>query len=108
MRLASVAGDLNGKSIEQIRDACKRYRVNGENRFFPTSGQLLDLMKNPYADPPPRHHERYGGGCQCEKCVNLIPRPDFYKASGADYHRDLETQRELDDWMRKRIAEKRA
>jgi hypothetical protein len=106
LRLGSVAGDLSGKSIEQIRDACKRYRVNGENRFFPTSGQLLDLMKNPYADAPGahRHTERHGGGCQCSACFNKTPREGFFKAPGSDYHRDLETQRELDEWMRKRMA----
>jgi hypothetical protein len=56
LRLGSVAGDLSGKSIEQIRDACKRYRTNGENKWFPTSGQLLDLLKNPYADAPNASH----------------------------------------------------
>ncbi len=106
MRLASVAGDLAGKSIAQVRDACRRYRQNGENRFFPTSGQLLDLMKNPYADAPSanRHRELHGGGCQCEKCRHKIPSGGFYKAPAADYVRDLQTQADLDAWMRKKIA----
>lgn len=84
LRLASVAGDLQGKAIEQIRHACKRYRQDGQNRFFPTSGQLLDLMKNPYEDAPG------------------IMRP-AYRASDAEHARGAAERAELDEWMRKRV-----
>lgn len=41
--------DLSGFTPAQIGSACALYRRNGENRFFPTPGQLLELLR-----PPPR------------------------------------------------------
>lgn len=51
IRLASFVEDLRGKTIEEIRNACRRYRQNVANKFYPTPGQILDLMKNPYDAP---------------------------------------------------------
>ena len=36
--------DLGAFTPEQINQACAEYRRNGENKFFPTSGQLLKLL----------------------------------------------------------------
>lgn len=48
--LKQMCEDLAGKSEPQIAQACKRWRT-GPNGYFPTSGQLLELMKNPYETP---------------------------------------------------------
>jgi hypothetical protein len=39
--------DLSGRTEAEIAHACKRWRTSPE-RYFPTSGQLLELMRNPY------------------------------------------------------------
>lgn len=55
-RLADFCNDLRGKSIEEIRYGCRRYRMNPENRFFPTPGQLIEACKNPF-DTKERKYE---------------------------------------------------
>ncbi len=44
---AMYIDDLRAWSLADIKSACKTYRRNGENRFFPTPGQLLDLIAKP-------------------------------------------------------------
>lgn len=56
LKLAAMCDDLRGKTIEEIRDGCRRYRRNPESVFFPTPGQLLDACRNPYEDHGPRRH----------------------------------------------------
>jgi hypothetical protein len=103
--LRPMCSDLLGRCSEpELAHAIRRWRTEDHPRRFPISGELLALMKNPYADPPSRHRELHGGGCQCEKCRHKIPSAGFYKAPAADYVRDLQTQAELDAWMRKKIA----
>jgi len=48
--LRQMCEDLAGKSEPQIAHACKRWRTSSA-AYFPTSGQLLELMKNPYDAP---------------------------------------------------------
>lgn len=36
--------DLRGFAFADIVDAFKKYRQNGENRFYPTPGQLVDII----------------------------------------------------------------
>lgn len=43
--MADYLEDLRGHSPAEIADACARYRRNPENKFYPRSGQLLELMK---------------------------------------------------------------
>lgn len=45
---------LNGKTLTELRSGAHRYLRNAENKFFPTPGQLLDAMKNPFET----HHAR--------------------------------------------------
>lgn len=109
--LRQMCGDLQGKALAQILDACRRYRQNGENRFMANSGQLLDLMKNPYADPPTARrgsdiwsHLGFGGGdCRCQRCATKTPREGFFKAPREDYERDEKTRQELDYWFESRM-----
>ncbi len=49
--------DLAHKTLDEIRDGCRRYRTNPENRFFPSPGQLLEACRNPFDSPP--HHRHY-------------------------------------------------
>jgi hypothetical protein len=100
--LRQMCSDLLGRCSEpQLAHATSRWRTEDHPRRFPISGELLALMKNPYADTPRK--ERHGGGCQCERCRYKIPNDGFYKAPGSAYVRDLETQAELDEWMRKKV-----
>ncbi len=39
--------DLRGLSEPAIAQACRQYRLNPENRFFPTPGQLLGVAPDP-------------------------------------------------------------
>lgn len=39
--LEDMLSDLGNFSVIEVERACMRYRMNGENRFFPTSGQLM-------------------------------------------------------------------
>lgn len=40
--------DLGEYPAKLIEKACKDYRTDGSKSFFPTSGQLIDLMKDEY------------------------------------------------------------
>lgn len=101
--LETYCDDLGAYTAAEIGNACKRYRTSGENRYFPTPGALLDLMKNPYADPPTAHKgddlwKRLGfggGGCKCERCGAKARRDGFFAASQDDYRRDETTRKEL-------------
>jgi hypothetical protein len=109
--LRQLCEDLSGKSEPQIAHACKRYRQNAANRFFPTSGQLLDLMKNPYEDPPRPNRYRSddgsypglgfgGGGCRCDLCMTREHREGFFVAPAERYRQDEAIRIELDAWTR--------
>lgn len=37
--------DLSHLSAAEVLIMCRRYRADGENRFFPTPGQLMATMK---------------------------------------------------------------
>ena len=56
-RCADFCEDLKGKTLDEIRRGCMRYRRNPENKFFPTPGQLLEACRNPFADAKPRRYE---------------------------------------------------
>jgi len=43
--IEDMLDDLGDYSVRDIEEAIKAYRTNGKNRFFPTSGQLVDLIK---------------------------------------------------------------
>ncbi len=55
-RNADFCQDLVGLSLQQIRNGCRRYRDNPENKFFPAPGQLLEACKSPFADAKPRRY----------------------------------------------------
>jgi len=50
--IADYLDDLRGYSAARVERACREFRQNGENKFFPKSGEILDLMKDCYALPP--------------------------------------------------------
>lgn len=50
--MSDYLDDLAGRSAWEVAEACKAWRRDGANRFFPTPGQLLALMLRP--EPPPR------------------------------------------------------
>lgn len=50
--MSDYLDDLAGRSAWDVAEACKAWRRDGANRFFPTPGQLLALM--PRHEPPPR------------------------------------------------------
>lgn len=45
--------DLRGYSSNQVESACRNYRRDPENKFFPTPGQLIDLIPraSPFTSP---------------------------------------------------------
>lgn len=103
MWLETYCEDLKHTTDAELADACRRWRMNAANKFFPTPGQLLDAGRNPFADPPTgnKHdwHSRLGFGgpdCKCAKCVNKIPRAGFFKAPLENYARDEATRAEID------------
>jgi len=52
--IAAYLEDFRKLSVYQVEMACREYRRNPENKFFPTPGQLLDLTKDKFADTPSR------------------------------------------------------
>lgn len=48
--LADFLHDLQGYPPKDVEYACAAYRQNPENRFYPTPGQLLEILKR--YDPP--------------------------------------------------------
>lgn len=55
--LKDICEDLAGKSEAQIAYACKLWRSGDHPRRFPTSGELLELMKNPFDTPRGRSYD---------------------------------------------------
>lgn len=49
--ISDMVEDLGDYPLYEIETAIKRYRQNGENRFFPTPGQLISLLKPPKPEP---------------------------------------------------------
>lgn len=45
LRYRIFCADLAHLSEQQVLTACKRYRTNPENKFFPTPGMLLALAR---------------------------------------------------------------
>lgn len=45
--------DVQHLSYERLEELCAAYRKKPENRFFPTSGQLLAADPDPAPRPPP-------------------------------------------------------
>lgn len=43
--LEDMLSDLSQFTAFQVEDACAAYRRDGANKFFPTSGQLMDATK---------------------------------------------------------------
>lgn len=43
---ADYLEDLRGITVEELKAACRTWRRNPDNRFYPTSGQLLELVKD--------------------------------------------------------------
>lgn len=104
--LKQMCEDLAGRTEAEIAHACQRWRT-GTKSYFPTSGQLLELMKNPYADPPNKHREIFGAGCKCPRCVNKTPRDGFFKATADDYVRGDLTRAELDGHQQRQMIPSR-
>lgn len=48
----SYLASLSPYSVQQVRDACQKWLENGSNHWFPTPGQLLDLLR---PEPSERH-----------------------------------------------------
>lgn len=105
--------DLADKSDAQLAYACRRYRQNSANRFFPTPGQLLELCDSPFHDDAPVRSEGrvvdgkwqpWGGACQCRRCVEKIPREGFYKAPKEFAERMNWEREQLEQWQRNRIG----
>jgi hypothetical protein len=46
----------------------------------------------------------WGGACQCRRCVEKIPRPEFFKAPSQAYQRDEAIRAELDYDMERRCG----
>lgn len=65
--------DLKRVTPEDVERACKLWRTNEASRFFPTSGQLLAMLKNPFKDSPAASH-------------------GFYKAPPEEIERDIAEQ----------------
>jgi len=113
--LETYCEDLGTHTDDQIADACKRYRQDGANRFFPTPGALLDLMKNPYADPPTASrrndwHERLGfggGACQCPRCAAKEHRDGFFVAPAENYRRAEKIGQEMAYWTEQQMPTSR-
>lgn len=58
--MADYLSDLAAFTPEQINQACAEYRRNGENRFFPTSGQIRELIQGQPSEPR-RHLTTFRG-----------------------------------------------
>jgi hypothetical protein len=85
LRLAAMCDDLRGRTLEDIRGGCRKFQQGPKNRFFPSPGQLLDAMKNPYSDPP-------------------SARRPFFQADDS-FRLKAEAERaEVDDWFRKKCV----
>ena len=62
--LADILRDLVAFSPAEINKACAEWRSNPKNRFYPTSGQLIGLMR-PHSEPR-RRLATYAGSPQIE------------------------------------------
>lgn len=56
--LEDMLSDLKAFTVVDVERACVKYRMKGENRFFPTSGQLMaSLQEKP--EPAPRSNLKH-------------------------------------------------
>lgn len=54
---AQYLDDLRPFAFADVAEAIETYRQNGENKFFPTPGQLRAIIVTPYSwDPSPKTH----------------------------------------------------
>lgn len=53
--------DLSDMSADTVERACMAYRMNGQNRFFPTPGQLREALKPPPGPEPRLRLETFRG-----------------------------------------------
>lgn len=97
--------DLAGKTDAQIADACRRWRTNPQNKFFPSSGQLLELTKNPY-DAPPSTNRYDDSRLPPIPPERMIRREGYYRGSDNDMAAGHNLKCELDDWMRLQVRKK--
>ncbi len=111
--LLTYVEDLTGRPLPAIQMACRRWRQNPENRFFPTSGQLIELCTPAFADKPKSYDGRpcsdgtkqpWGGACQCDACMKRTPRENFWHASNADHARDRAEREDWDYWLEQRLG----
>jgi hypothetical protein len=76
--LSDFFADLARYTPAEISDACDTYRRNGENRFFPTPGALLALLKPDASERPRLPTFRAGqlqiGGRKATKSVAEVLR----------------------------------
>jgi len=68
--------DLNHFSFLQIENALTAYRCDKKNKFMPTSGEIIDLMKSEKRNPAKLtcSYLRYGQQCMNEIFM-MHPRP---------------------------------
>lgn len=70
---ADYLEDLRGITLDELKTACATWRRNGENRFYPTSGQMLGLVKDAMAE---RARQRRGAEYLLELLVDDAPADD--------------------------------
>lgn len=78
----------------EIAYACKRWRTNPENSFFPTPGKLLGLMANKFEQPDRKYdNDRFPAipASQMER------RDGYYRASPEEEWAAARLRREMAD-----------
>ena len=79
--------DLAHLSPAEVRIACRRYRADAANKFFPTPGQLLGAMKDKpvtHRTPPPRFDRKefeHPNAARTLKPVGQILREHGFEAA---------------------------
>lgn len=59
--ISDYLDDLWPYSLPQIERACKEFRMDGDNKFFPKSGELIELMKEKFTQTCGTRLQRFEG-----------------------------------------------
>jgi hypothetical protein len=88
LMLQDFLHDLDGYTPKDVNYACEVYRQNAENRFYPTPGQLLAILRR-YESPSPRlprfQAPRQIGMTQSTKTVAQVLREHGYEAAAQSW-----------------------